>query len=253
MNWISTNKETYNIKSVLCVGDIVDTVGVSSQWAVADSAFDILDTAEIPYLATNGNHDIDLDTTLTTFNSYFPTTRYSSHAWFNGGFRTAGHSETGYIIVDYAGTSYILITLQYAPIADDLTWLDNLLTTHSDKKAIVITHSYLGTIDAGLQNSRNSIGDSIWTILKTHPNSFFVESGHVANDGVGRLTSIGDSGNIVNQVVANYQGEDGSVGGSGAIRLVTVDHGNSIIHVQTVATGINKLYTDEKNQFSLPT
>ncbi len=233
------------------MGDVVDTVGTAAQWVAADAAFDILDAAEIPYLVTNGNHDDDSDYVLTTFNTYFPTTRYTSHAWYSGGFRQAGHSETGYFTRTIGGAGYIFIVLQYSPVAADLTWLDALLTTHSDKKAVIITHSYLGTIDAGVQNTRNSSGDAVWAIAKTHANVIWIQSGHVVNLGVGRLVSEDDHGRDVPQVVANYQGDDGSVGGSGAVRLVTFDASGGRIYVQTMLTGIGKMLIDDANQFEL--
>lgn len=251
MRWIVNNQAEYNIQAAMCVGDVVDTAVVAAEWVAADAAFDILDAAEIPYIATNGNHDQDSDHVLTTFNTYFPTTRYTAHAWWSGGFRQAGHSETGYFLLTIGGVDHIFVVLQYAPVADDLTWLDALLTTHADKQAVLITHSYLGTIDAGAQNARNSNGDAVWAVTKTHDNVIWIQSGHVVNLGVGRLVSEDDHGRDVPQVVANYQGDDGSVGGSGAVRLVTFDAAGGRIYVQTMLAGIGKMLTDDANQFEL--
>ena len=249
--WIVNNQVAYNIQAALCVGDLVDTCSTAAQWVVADAAFDILDVAEIPYLAGIGNHDWDSAKDATTFNANFPTTRYSTHDWWVGGFKDAGHSENGYFTLTIGATDYIFISIEDIPPAAAITWLDGLLTTHSAKKAIIITHAYLGTINAGINNTRDATGDAIWAVAKLHDNVIWIQNGHVINNGYGRLVSLSDGGKEVNQILANYQSEDGATGGSGYLRLVTFEAAGGKIYTQTFSPTRQKLKRDDNHQFVL--
>ena len=49
-------------------------------------------------------------------------------------------------------------------------------------------------------------GEQMWQeFIRKHENIFLVVSGHIGGDGLGRLTSKGEHGNPVHQLLANYQ------------------------------------------------
>src|SRR5690606_27228513 len=54
--WIRDNMLAYNIKHVIWLGDLTNN-NTASQWSTANSAYAILDQANIPYAVVPGNHD----------------------------------------------------------------------------------------------------------------------------------------------------------------------------------------------------
>ena len=49
---------TDNLVFVTNLGDIVNTASSTTQWVVADTAYDYLDAAGVPYSVSPGNHDL---------------------------------------------------------------------------------------------------------------------------------------------------------------------------------------------------
>ena len=82
-----------------------------------------------------------------------------------------------------------------------------------------------------------------------HANIFLVLSGHILYDGLGRLTSTGDHGNVVHQVLTNYQMK--ARGGNGWLRIMTFLPKEQTIRVRTYSPFLDEWATDEQNQFEL--
>jgi hypothetical protein len=76
-----------------------------------------------------------------------------------------------------------------------------------------------------------------------------VVSGHVLNDGLGRLTSEQREGGLVHQILANYQERE--LGGAGYLRLMTFDETGSRVRVGTYSPYLDQWLTDPDNQFEL--
>ena len=55
-------------------------------------------------------------------------------------------------------------------------------------------------------------------LVSKHENFELVFSGHIGGDGTGRMTSVGDAGNVVHQMLIDTQFEEN--GGNGWFRLV---------------------------------
>jgi hypothetical protein len=68
-------------------------------------------------------------------------------------------------------------------------------------------------------------------------------------EGEGLLTSIGEKGNKVHQILANYQFEDN--GGEGYLRIMTFIPESDKIEVQTYSPDLQKYMTTSMSQFSL--
>ena len=98
--WIRDNKDKYNIRFALHLGDITN-FNVEDEWKVASAAHEVLDKANIPYLISTGNHDYvgykydkDAKKHLTWysdgvysrsrshFSKYFNNARYKDKKWF---------------------------------------------------------------------------------------------------------------------------------------------------------------------------
>jgi len=95
------------------------------------------------------------------------------------------------------------------------TFIDRLrkdlgLVPDADISKPVSPHSY---------GCKGNDGDEIWEkLVRKHRNIFLVLIGHILNDGLGKLTSIGDKGNQVHQILANYQMKKN--GGNGWLRIM---------------------------------
>jgi len=127
---------------------------------------------------------------------------------------------------------------------------------------VIVTHSYmysddtrLGTGDSwnphdyGVGNDAHD-GDEMWDeLVKLHENVFLVVNGHVLNDGLGQLTSTGDNGNSVDQVLANYQMK--ANGGNGWLRYYTFKPSEDKIYAYTYSPTLGTFDTSADNQFTL--
>src|SRR5262249_38486003 len=56
--WLVANKTNLEIPFVTHLGDIVDRVGTTQEWQVADEAMKIMETGGLPYSILAGNHDV---------------------------------------------------------------------------------------------------------------------------------------------------------------------------------------------------
>jgi hypothetical protein len=76
----------------------------------------------------------------------------------------------------------------------------------------------------------------------------FVFNGHVLNSGTGRLVGVGDYGNQVFQMLANYQMD--VLGGAGYLRIVQFFPDQDRMSVKTYSPYLDSWLTDTNNQFA---
>ena len=79
-----------------------------------------------------------------------------------------------------------------------------------------------------------------------------VLSGHILDDGIGRLSSLGKNGNFVHQMASNYQKpiiEEN--GGNGWLRTLTFVPRENRIDVRTYSPWLDKWANDDQNRFEL--
>jgi hypothetical protein len=244
--WIANNIGTRNIVAVAHEGDIVQNAGTADEWEVADAAFDILDPAGVPYSPGVGNHDGAPDGTA-NYNVYFGESRFSGKSWYGGHY--GSDNDNHYVLFSTSGLDFILINLEYdtSPDADVLAWADDLLTTHSDRHGIVVTH-YLMGVGAG-SPAFGTQGQAIYDALKGNPNLFLMLGGHVHGEGR-RTDTLGS--NTVYSMVADYQDRDN--GGNGWLRILEFSPADNEITVRTYSPtlGTSGTYeTDADSEFTL--
>ncbi len=241
--WIVDNATKYNIKGVVYSGDVVEVVGTAASWAAAKVGFDILDAAEIPYHVTTGNHDYtDLPTrTKASFDTDYPQSRYTGHAWFNGDFYEASKSENAYWEFSYGGVDYIVIGIEVAPRAAVKSWLDDILAANTYKKIIIYTHYYMdqtGALDA--------TGQDLWdNVIKGYDNVLLVCCGHYWLGNASRRTDNTNGGTPVHQMFLNGHS------GYPYIRFVTVRPAAGKIEVQTFNPLYRRAWDDDDMQFEI--
>jgi hypothetical protein len=265
--WIADNASTLNIRLVLGLGDIVDGGGELYQWENADSAMRLID-GRVPYMLAIGNHDYDRNdpasrtASTKNFNTYFGPSRYSGQSWYKGSY-PPGSNENFYGIHSIAGRQYLVVVLEFSPRDQALKWADGAVSANSDKDTIIVTHSYtypdntrVGRCD--INNAEvfgvgaDNDGEEMWQkFVSKHANIVLVLSGHVKlSDGTGRRADLGIYGNLVNQILADYQHLES--GGGGYLRIMKVRPSLNRIEVSTYSPYLKAYKTDSHNQFVVP-
>ena len=265
--WIASHVQNQNIKLVLGLGDIVDSGGNLTQWQNADSAVRLLD-GKVPYMMAIGNHDYDKNdpasrtASTINFNAFFGPARYAGASWYKGNF-PAGSNENFYGVVNINGRNYLILVLEFAPRDSSLNWAAGILSANQDKEIIVVTHMFTYSdntrIDHCDPNSADSFGvgqdnngeDVWWKLLQNYPNIHLVLSGHVVEgDGTGRRMDIGVHGNLVNEMMSDFQSD--SSGGDGYLRILKIAPSLNRVSVTTYSPYLNSFLTDDHNQFTVP-
>ncbi len=266
--WIADNKDELNIAFVLHEGDFTN-YNLIREWDNADYAMDILDAAGVSYAAATGNHDTGPGGNASTrdvgyFNSYFPVARFTN---LQGVYET-GHAENSYHYFTAGGIDWLALSLEFGPRTAVLAWANQVIAAHPNRRVMVVTHAYMYSDDTRIGSGDTwnphtytvcttatgdqvcNDGEEMWTnFIKLHENISFVFSGHILNDGVGTLVSTGDNGNLVYQMLANYQFE--ANGGNGWLRILTFCPEMQKVFVETYSPYLDQYKTGPDQQFEL--
>lgn len=258
--WIRDNASRLNVAFVVHEGDIVQT-DYPEEWEIARDAMNVLD-GEVPYCLCLGNHDMGyrLDTPpdtystavnrSTLFNEYFPRSKYENEPGFGGTYDDT--HDNSYYTFEASGLSFLILSLEFKPRDEVLEWAGRVASRHPDHRVIALTHSYLDT-----QNKRTTpggyevagnLGEGIWQkLVSRHANIFLVLCGHVL--GEGRLTSTGEHGQQVHQLLCDYQGlEDG---GGSWLRYMTFHPSEDRIEVYTFNPARGEFNNSPSSRFDL--
>ena len=258
--WIVNNQKALNIQMVLTEGDNINDGASTAQLQTLDAAFRLLDNAAIPYLLGIGNHDYNgfnpkTSRDLSGFNQWFGPGRYSGKAFFGGNF-PSGSNANSYAVVTINGKQVLFMTLEFRATSASLDWAESILSANPDKDAIVVAHSFVlknsyreDQCDDQDMPAGNATGQETWTRLRKHSNVIMVLSGHFTGGSGARRSDLGDNGNLVNQLFADYQ--DFANGGNGWLRVVTFHPASNTISVSTYSPFLNQNMTDASNQFTL--
>ncbi|HKD79017.1 MAG TPA: carboxypeptidase regulatory-like domain-containing protein [Candidatus Angelobacter sp.] len=265
--WIADHIQDQNIQLVAGLGDIVDSGGSVAQWQNADAAYRLI-AGKVPYMIAIGNHDYDKNNpagrTASTrnFNSFFGPAYYGGASWYRGNF-PAGSNENFYGVITVNGHQYLIVVLEFAARDTALAWADGIIKANQDKDVIIVTHMFTYSDNTRIsqcdQNSAGSFGvgqdnngeDMWWKLVRKYPNVHLVLSGHVVEgDGTGRRMDLGANGNVVNQILSDYQSDP--LGGSGYLRLIRISPSLNRVSVSTYSPYLDSFLTDDHNQFVVP-
>lgn len=270
--WIAAHARDRNIKYVLHLGDITAD-NLEPQWKAARRAMSRLEGV-VPYALVGGNHDYgpkgnsaNRDSFL---NEYFPVSKYEKWPTF-GGTMEPGKIDNTYHLFEAGGKKWIVLALEWAPRDEVVAWADKVLTTHPDRFGILITHAYLSSDDTRYDWAKygrkqpasphyyelthapgtGNDGEELWQkLVKRHPRMVMTINGHVLEDGVARLSSTGDHGNVVHQTLVNYQ-RMRPLNGNGFLRLYEFLPDGKTIQVRSYSPVWDVYKTDMQNQFTL--
>lgn len=266
-------KERKNIDLVLQQGDLTQNNN-DREWTIIQAAFRQLD-GKLPYVLAAGNHDMgsgpgkfaDVRNT-DLYNQYFPVEHMQTLAGFGGTYEP-GRMENAWYTLKTGSVKWLVLTLEFGPRNSVLDWANAIIETHPDRLVIINTHSYMyadstrqGVGDSwrpqsygvGKDSGSASVndGEMIWDkLVKKHPNTRFVFSGHILRSGVGTLISVNEAGNPVYQFLANYQeGVAGSIkGGNGWLRVVDLNFRKRQIRVRTYSPYLDAWNTAPAHDF----
>jgi hypothetical protein len=260
LDWLVANKTLKNIKFVSHEGDVVQNWenANTAEWEFVQAEMNKLTTASIPYSANPGNHDYAYMTRgNTSLNTYFPLSSFQSMATFSGSYDT--NSDNTYHIIDMAGHSLLILSLEFGPRDAVMTWANNVLSTHPTIPAIIVTHAYMSPTNELLSSSGDKApsngyglnpdvndGTDMWTEL-VYPNNNvrFVICGHVgtATDGSGFIDSTHADGSHVYQILSNYQYYTNFPG-----YLLLLNFSSATVTLRTYSPYLSAFKTDPESQ-----
>jgi len=262
--WLVNNIDKLNISFVLHEGDIQNT-NTEDQWKRAYSSMSLLD-GKIPYAVVKGNHDMGPEGKCEVresplFEKFFPVDKYIGLNTFGGTF-DPNLLDNSYHLFEKADIGWLILALEYLPRDRVLDWANDISAFHKDRKIIILTHSHVykdnklhgeepvPTDNLGIINSPEGANNGIQTwdkLIRKHNNMSFVFNGHFLD--IGRFSAKGDHGNIIHQILANYQ--DMEKGGSGYLRLAQFDPSKKKVHIKTYSPYLDSYLSDDSNEFIL--
>lgn len=281
IDWILANIDALDIRFVLHEGDIVD-FNEAQQWEVAQRQLGRL-SGRVPLALSVGNHDMGVDdwadVRSSMIDDYFDWEGVADEPYRGGRYDGTLWNSYYYLAGDRA--DWLILSLEFGPRTKVLEWANAVIEDHPERLVIVLTHAYLysdGTrydweqkgetqrwnphsyglrpLEPSSESRSVNDGEQMWSqLVSKHSNVRFVLSGHTLNDGVGRLTSTGNAGNYVHQLLANYQHQvvhDGeSRGDSGFLRIMEFDETTGSVQVRTYSPWLDQVLDDSDNRFTL--
>lgn len=276
--WLVKHSSALNLKAAIHLGDLTES-NSAEEWTFVQRALEPLWSTTPTFLAT-GNHDYGTDGTadrrFTLFQQYFhsppPPTAASVVETL-----LPGDLENAYYQVRLPQVTLGVLVLEWSPRANSVRWANDVLARHPQDRVIVVNHSYLyydstrydwarkgatqewspysyGTAGSEALNEGSAPdvydGERLWTeMVSKHANIILTLNGHVLGDGTGLLSSAAPAGNVVHQILANYQMLD--QGGLGYLRLLSFDPDGATLRVSTYSPSLELWATAQDQQFTL--
>lgn len=282
--WVLHQASSRNIVATLTLGDLTEH-NTELEWAYVRRALRPL-AETVPVILATGNHDHGeggrSDQRGTRLQDAFPAPLPAT-APVLAELRHAGDLENAYYRLQLSRVTLGILVLEWSPRDRVVTWANEVLEKYAGDRSIVITHAYVyydgsrydfrahgasqrwnpksyGTALADvakLPGADNwhpegaNDGQDLWDkLVRAHPGVFLTLSGHVLGDGAGVLSSRGDAGNLVQQVLVNFQMLD--EGGLGFLRLVELSPDGAELRFTTYSPTVDRSSRAEDQEFSLP-
>lgn len=266
--WIAENAKKENIKFVIHLGDISDDgEKFPVQWENAWAAMSILEKPQtdypqgIPYGMAVGNHDqtksqFPLTGKTDHYNKYFGINHFKDRKWYGGHYRD--NNDSHYDLFEAGGVKMLVIFLEYDSYDEDIEglnkWAGTVLEKYADRKAILVSHSFIhfnaktGTNEKGFPKFSKQ-GQRRIDRLKSYPNVFLTLSGHVGDNGEGYRQD-GIAGNVIKSLLSDYQSRP--EGGHGLMRVMTFSKSKDLISVKTFSPFTGEKEEDADSKFTFP-
>ena len=271
--WLAENAEAKKIKHVFTLGDLTEysatddadlayatgTQYGDAEWQILKRSITKLDGV-VPYSVIRGNHD---DYQIDDFFNYEAYTEN-----FDGFYREESGTykdsiTNSYRLVNLGGYKFIFITLDFNPTRAVVTWLDEILTTYSDHKAIITTHTYIdmennlatvrnlqGVLVAGKYNG--AAPDWIWkNCLKNHENVLMTVCGHLDGRDTHFVMTEGDNGNKIANLMVNPQLYDKDTQPTGMLFFMHFYNGGTTVKTEYYSTFLDLYRADSHYEWEI--
>jgi hypothetical protein len=272
--WLVRERERRHIVAALSLGDLTDD-NSDEQWAFVRQSFSPLG-AGFPLLLTTGNHDTGEQGSANRRETLLSKYLYEDYAKKSGALRSVappGGIENAFYSFDLGRVKLGILMLEWGPRRTIVDWANQILDQYADHRVIVVTHAYLyddGTrydyAARGTQQVWNPLtyptaagamaddpshdGEMLFqALVRRHAGIFLVASGHVLGQGAAHLTSRGDAGNTIHQILANYQMLD--EGGLGYLRLLELQPDGRVLHMKTYSPSLGLFSYAAEQDFRL--
>ncbi|PCC68990.1 hypothetical protein SAMN02745121_05677 [Nannocystis exedens] len=266
-SWIARNAEALNIAYAFHLGDIVNN-NTELEWRRASGSMSLLDGI-VPYGIVPGNHDYgpsgDASTRDTLMNEHFDFEDAKLNPSFGGAFEE-GKLDNTYHLFSAGGHEWIAIMLEWGPRDAVIDWANAVMEQHPDRLGIFVTHAYLNNNDRRYDHKDASFpqdfnpheydtpggvndGEELWQKLVRRHRFVLTLNGHVLGDGTGYLESVTDRGNVVHQMLANYQMRE--LGGEGYLRLLELLPDGKTMHVRSYSPLFDRYLLGSDQQYTI--
>lgn len=266
-SWIARQAEELNIAYVFHLGDIVHT-NTDLEWRHASASMSLLDGI-VPYGLVPGNHDYGpsgLATTRETgLNNWFSFDDVELMPTFGGAYQP-GRLDNTYHLFDAGGHAWVALLLEWGPRDEVVAWANAVMEDHPDRLGVLVTHAYLYYNDRRYDHTDTTHpqaynphyydtpgsmndGEELWDKLVRRHHFVLTLSGHVTEDGTGYLASVNDRGNVVHQMLSNYQMRD--IGGEGFLRLLELLPDGRTMVVRTYSPLLDQYLRAADQQFTI--
>lgn len=254
--WLAENRSRRDVAYVLHLGDVTEH-NTAKEWEVARQAFRSLD-GQVPYTLVPGNHDYTGGRS-TLLSHYFPVAEMRKWPTFGGVFED-DKLDNSFHLFRLGQRDWIVLALEFGPRDAVLDWANQVLDQHSDRLAIVVTHAYLfgdstrfdwksGRKQRGSPHGAGNDGEEVWQkLVRRHAGVMLVLSGHVATGGLGYRADAGEHGNVVHQMLVDYQ--KSKRGGDAFLRLLEFLPDGKTVQARSYSPARKRYKTDPQNQFT---
>jgi hypothetical protein len=244
--WIADHAAELGVAFVTHLGDCTENAdSIPEEWDRADDAMSLVEDAGLPFGITVGNHDQtpfgDPAGTTEYFNATFGEARFRGRDWYGGHYGSDNDNHVE--LFDAGGTGWVIVHLEYDPFAIPavIDWVDEVLTTHADRRAIVVTHWLIDAVGSPSPQAAQYLDR-----LTAHENLVLMLGGHIPGEGR-RSERIG--GRDVHLLLSNYQTR--ANGGDGWLRILRFSPAAGILSVETYSPTKDEYEEDEDSQFTL--
>lgn len=227
-NWIGANKDQRKISYVAHTGDIIENNirkpadeaaqrQVVGEFEVSSRQQGVIDAAGVPNGVIAGNHDNQSGTENgpgAIYNQYYGPTRYQalSEGWQNakyGGPWKEGDNQNHYDLFSAGGLDFVVVGLSYGVTREEAEWADSVFKQFPGRNGILLSHDYIvpSTNPDGRGAGFSAPDGSMLykTVVEKNANVFLILAGHEHGVGTNVKPKVGQVGNGVVELLADYQ------------------------------------------------
>jgi hypothetical protein len=280
--FIAEQAKARRIRAVITLGDLTDH-NTPAEWQYIRDGVKLVEN-EVPFVLVTGNHDVGDGGTAnhrqSLLPSYFPAPPGAAKQALAEA-KTPSDPSNAYYRVPLERVTLGVLALEWSPRLSTVAWANAVLARHPKDRVVVATHAYLyndgtrydwqkkgpaqewnplsygtskvapATQGGTAPDDPGCDGEMLWqNLVKKHRGIFLVLSGHVLGNGTGTLASRGDGGNLVQQVLVNYQMlEDG---GLGYLRLLELVPDGRTVQMKSFSPTLGRFATGKDQTGVLP-